>query len=269
MKECILIIENTPVIKDLLINMSGAYRQLHAKDREQAAMILANEPVSLIISTCGTDLFDGSEFCQFVKSTVQYCHIAYVLVDTADGGQDLISALKVGADAVLSLPVSAEAMCLQVGNLLKYRSNMVAYHASLPFEDSRVVALSQSDEAFIRKIERYIYDNMTRSNIDIGMLSHHMNISRATFYRKLKTLTSLSPKNLVDITRLKEAKRLILQNEHKLFEIGKMVGYNCQESFTRSFYRHFNATPTDFANTVAQKKRKQFSNAVFELQIAS
>jgi AraC-like DNA-binding protein len=82
-----------------------------------------------------------------------------------------------------------------------------------------------------------------------------MYMSRPTFYRKIKSLSSLSPKELIDITRLKKATRLIAQNEFTLFEIAKMVGYSSQSIFNKNFQRYFSLTPLEYINSLSKGEK--------------
>lgn len=78
-------------------------------------------------------------------------------------------------------------------------------------------------------------------------------LSRPTFYRKIKSLSSLSPKELIDLTRLKKAAKLIAQNEYTLFEIAKTVGYSSQSLFTRNFQKYFKVTPLEYSNSLPKE----------------
>jgi AraC-like DNA-binding protein len=78
------------------------------------------------------------------------------------------------------------------------------------------------------------------------MLAEHMFMSRTTFYRKIKSLSSLSPKELIDITRLKKAAGLIAENEFSLYEISKLVGYSSQSLFSRNFQKYFKMSPGEY-----------------------
>ncbi|WP_431213553.1 helix-turn-helix transcriptional regulator [Puia sp. P3] len=75
-------------------------------------------------------------------------------------------------------------------------------------------------------------------------------MSRTTFYRKIKSLSSLSPKELVDITRLKKAARLIAENDHSFAEISRMVGYSSQSLFSRNFQKYFKLSPMEYQNSL-------------------
>ena len=72
------------------------------------------------------------------------------------------------------------------------------------------------------------------------------------FHRKIKAISALSPKELIDVTRLKKATKLIAQNEFSFFEIAKMVGYSSQSLFNKNFLRYFKFTPQEYMNSLSK-----------------
>ncbi|SMC51715.1 Helix-turn-helix domain-containing protein [Pedobacter africanus] len=253
MSDSILIIDDNEDILEFLSEVLGDTYKLHlAENGEVAQEILNAEVVDLIVSDIMMPGIDGFEVCRMVKSNVEYCHIPVVLLTAKNTYKAHIESLEVGADIYIQKPFSPELLQLQIANLLKNRLNIKAHFASSPFEDVRVMAHSKTDEAFLKKLDEYIRNNIKNPNIDIDQLAEHMNMSRPTFYRKIKSLSSLSPKELIDITRLKKATRMIAQNEFTLFEIAKAVGYSSQSLFNKNFQKYFNVTPLEYTNSLAK-----------------
>lgn len=251
--DSILIIDDNEDILEFLSEVLGDTYKLHlAENGEVAQEILNTEVVDLIVSDIMMPGIDGFEVCRMVKSNVEYCHIPVVLLTAKNTYKAHIESLEVGADIYIQKPFSPELLQLQIANLLKNRLNIKAHFASSPFEDVRVMAHSKTDEAFLKKLDEYIRNNIKDPNIDIDQLAEHMNMSRPTFYRKIKSLSSLSPKELIDITRLKKATRLIAQNEFTLFEIAKAVGYSSQSLFNKNFQKYFNVTPLEYTNSLTK-----------------
>ncbi len=255
MNDSILVIDDNEDVLDFLSIILGEnYKILLASNGEIAKGILDTEVVNLIISDIMMPGIDGFELCRLVKSNVEYCHIPIILLTSKNTYQAHIEGLEVGADAYIQKPFSQELLLMQISNLLKNRLKIKEHFASSPFEDVRVMAHSKTDEAFLKKLDEYIRDNIKDPNIDIDKLAEHMFMSRTTFYRKIKSLSSLSPKELIDITRLKKAAGLVAENEFSLYEISKMVGYSSQSLFTRNFQKYFKVNPLEYAKSL-QKER--------------
>ncbi len=254
MTESILIVDDNEDILEFLSQVLGDTYTLHlAANGEIAQNILDNETVHLIISDIMMPGIDGFDLCRLIKSKVEYCHIPIILLTAKNTHKAHIEGLEVGADAYIQKPFSPELLQVQIANLLKNRLKIKEHFASSPFEDVRVMAHSKTDEAFLKKLDDYIRTNIKDPNIDIDDLAEHMFMSRTTFYRKIKSLSSLSPKELIDITRLKTAAGLNAQNEFSLFQISKMVGYSSQSLFSRNFQKYFKVSPIEYLNSLPRE----------------
>jgi len=251
MTESILIIDdNEDILEFLSVVLRESYSLHLAADGEIAQSILDKEIIHLIISDIMMPGIDGFELCKLIKSNVEYCHIPIILLTSKNTYKAHIEGLEVGADAYIQKPFSTELLQIQIANLLKNRRKIKEHFASSPFEDVRIMAHSKTDEAFLKKLDEYISNNIKDPNIDIDMLAGHMFMSRTTLYRKIKSLSSLSPKELIDITRLKKAANLIACNEFSFYEISKMVGYSSQSLFSRNFLKYFKMSPNEYANSL-------------------
>lgn len=254
MTESILIIDdNEDILEFLSVVLRDSY-QLHlATNGEIAQAVLGKEIIHLIISDIMMPGIDGFELCRLIKSNVEYCHIPIILLTSKNTYKAHIEGLEVGADAYIQKPFSSELLQVQIANLLKNRRKIKEHFASSPFEDVRVMAHSKTDEAFLKKLDEYIRENIKDPNIDIDMLAGHMFMSRTTLYRKIKSLSSLSPKELIDITRLKKAASLIAMNEFSFYEISKMIGYSSQSLFSRNFQKYFKMSPIEYFDSLPRE----------------
>jgi DNA-binding response OmpR family regulator len=253
MSESILIIDdNEDILNFLSVVLSGKYKLHLAESGEIAQEILDSAVIHLIISDIMMPGIDGFELCQKIKSNVEYCHIPIILLTSKNTYKAHIEGLEVGADAYVQKPFSSELLQVQIANLLKNRQKIKEHFASSPFDDVGAMAHSKTDEAFLKKLDEYIRINIKDPNIDIDKLAEHMYMSRTTFYRKIKSLSSLSPKELVDITRLKKAAGLIAENDLSLSEISRMVGYSSQSLFSRNFQKYFKVSPMQYHNSISR-----------------
>lgn len=254
MNESILIIDDNTEILELLSEiLEDTYTLFTAESGEIAQEILDSEIIHLIISDVMMPGIDGFELCKLLKSNVNYCHIPIILLTSKNTFNSQIEGLENGADAYIQKPFSQILLCTQIANLLKNRVKIKDHFASSPFEDVRVMAHSKTDEIFLKKLDDYIRKNIKETHLDVDQLAYHMHMSRPTFYRKIKFLSSLSPKELIDITRLKKAASLIAENQFSLNEIASMVGYSSQSVFTKNFQRYFNVAPREYLNSLDKK----------------
>lgn len=244
MQESVLIVDDNEEILELVSEILSTQYQIYtAIDGQQALDILHQEFISLIVTDIMMPGIDGLELCQTIKTSLEYCHIPVIMLTAKNTYRSQIEGLEAGADAYVQKPFLPEFLQIQVSNLLKNRSKIKAHFARSPFANLDMVAQNKNDKLFLQKLEDFIRSNIRDSNLDIERLADHMNMSRPTFYRKVKLLSALSPKELVTITKLKRAAELIALGEHSLTEITSLVGFNSHNIFSKNFQKYFEMTP--------------------------
>ncbi len=75
-----------------------------------------------------------------------------------------------------------------------------------------------------------------------------MNMSRPTLHRKTKSISGLTPNELINLTRLKKAAQLLAEGRYKIYEVAGMVGYSSQTYFGRNFLKQFGMSPSEYIN---------------------
>ncbi|MBZ4191955.1 response regulator [Niabella beijingensis] len=254
MKETLLIIDDAEDLLEFLAEILGTrYHILKALNADEALIQLQTQFVDLIISDIMMPGLSGLELCHQLKSTIEYCHIPVILLTAKKSHRDLLEGLETGADAYIGKPFSNDLLLVQVANLLKNRSKIKEHTAHMPLEDNFVALKTKSDETFILQLTTYIHENMEKKNLSVDDLAEYVNMSRATFYRKLKSISKLSPKDFIDRIRLKKAAELIAENDKKFFQIANKVGFGSHSSFGRNFQKHFNLSPKKYLDNLKDK----------------
>jgi AraC-like DNA-binding protein len=115
------------------------------------------------------------------------------------------------------------------------------------------------DNQFIKTLHDFLLENMQNSSLNVGHLAKALYMSRPTLYRKIKAITDLTPNELINRARLKQAADLLESGDYKVFEIAQMVGFNSQSSFGKAFIKHFLVTPTEY-QLMNKKERMENSN---------
>ena len=78
-------------------------------------------------------------------------------------------------------------------------------------------------------------------------MAESLNMSRSSFYRKMKGVLDLSPNEYLRIERLKRAAQLLKEDESRINEICYMVGFSSSSYFSKCFLKQFGVLPKDFA----------------------
>ena len=246
-KFLILVVDDQEDILEFIADdLSERYQVLTARNGVEALDILSREIVQLVISDVMMPEMDGFELCEKLKSSVEYSHIPVILLTAKNSLQSKIEGLELGADAYVEKPFSPEFLQVQVSSLIKNRNKIKAYFASSPLIHIKTMAYSKGDELFLEKLQQLIDEQLNNPNLDVEHLADHMNMSRPTLYRKIKSISNLSPNELINIARLKKAAELLNEGMLRIYEISEQVGYSSQTHFGRNFSKQFGMSPTEY-----------------------
>jgi two-component system cell cycle response regulator len=248
-KPIILLVDDNEEILDFLSDdLATDYTVFIAGNGKEALDVLKTEPVQIVISDIMMPVMDGFELCRLIKSDVHYSHIPVIMLTARHTFQSKIEGLEIGADAYIEKPFSPKHLQVQIANLLKNRSKIKAYFASSPLVHVNTMAYSKFDEQFLEKLNDEINKNLADVDLDVEQLAELMNMSRPTLYRKIKSISDLTPNELINVARLKKAAELLAEGNYKMFEISEIVGYTSQTNFGRNFLKQFGMAPTDYLN---------------------
>lgn len=247
MKPTILLVDdNEEILEFIESELEEKYTIIKALNGLEALDLLKQETIQLVISDIMMPVMDGFELCKIIKTNFDYSHIPVILLTARNTLQSKIQGLEIGADAYIEKPFSQEYLKVQIANLLLNRAKIKEYFVSSPLVHIRSMAHTKTDELFLEKVNEVIYNNLEDTELDVEKLASFMNMSKPTLYRKIKSISDLSPNELINITRLKRAAELLAEGKYKIYEVADMTGYGSQTNFGRNFLKQFGMTASDY-----------------------
>jgi len=78
-------------------------------------------------------------------------------------------------------------------------------------------------------------------------------MSRTSLYMKLKSLIDLSPQDFIILTKLKYAKRLLVEGNDNIKEVAYASGFANPKYFSTSFKKQFGYTPSEFMTNLKKE----------------
>lgn len=252
--EILLVEDNKEILDFICREVSADYLVRKASNGKEALEILKNGTIQLVISDIMMPVTDGLELCKRIKTNLDYSHIPVILLTAKNSLHAKIEGLEMGADAYIEKPFDFEHLSAQISNLILNRNKIKEHFASSPLTHIKTIGYTRADKNFLEKLKMVIDENLTNIDIDVERLAKIMNMSRPTFYRKIKALSNLTPHELIHITRLKKAAELLSEGNYKVYEVAGMIGYSLQTNFARDFHKQFGMTPSDYINDKTLKK---------------
>lgn len=242
----ILIVEDDQEIREFLKGyFEETYRILEAHNGREAIDIAVNGNPDLIISDVMMPEMNGIDFCKYIKHTIKTSHIPVLLLTAKTAFTHHKEGLEIGADAYITKPFSPDMLGLTVDNLLQSHENVMRFYRSRFIqngsEQNEAVSI---DEKFLQKIYDLVRRNLENTELSLEDVCEELNISKSLLYKKIKSLTGLSPVEYVRSLRLAEAANLLKSGKYKVYEVVYKVGFTDIKYFRKCFQKEFGFSPS-------------------------
>jgi len=260
MKPNILLVDDhEDILHFLKGDLENDYTIFTASNGKDAINIVNGECIQLVISDVMMPVMNGFELCKAIKTNFDISHIPIILLTAKNTLQAKIDGLETGADVYIEKPFSPKHLKAQIASLLSNRNKIKEHFANSPLVHINSMAYTKADEVFLDELNNMILKNIENVELDVEQLAKMMNMSRPTFYRKIKAVSDLTPNELINITRLKKAAEFLSTGSYKIYEVSEMVGFNSQTNFARSFLKQFGLTATEYINLKEKEKKNNSS----------
>lgn len=243
----ILVVEDDDEMCGFIANQLGMkYEVLTARNGLEALEILEDNYINLIVSDIMMPRMDGIEFLNRVKNDLRFSHIPVVLLTAKTNIQSKISGMENGADAYVEKPFSTHYLLSVIANLIRNREALWEAFNKNPLVHANSIATTNTDMRFIERMQEIVHENFNNPEFKINDLAEMMNMSRASFYRKVKVVLNVSPNDYLRIERLKAAAQLLKDDQYNVSEVCYMVGFNSTSYFSKCFKKQFGLLPGQF-----------------------
>ena len=109
--------------------------------------------------------------------------------------------------------------------------------------------LEQQDKLFVDNVSRIIDSNLVQEDFDIELIAKQLGMSRSSFFKRLKSLTGLSPSDFVKERKLACAVELLKTSELSIADIAYKSGFSDSGYFGKCFRKRYGVSPREFINS--------------------
>ncbi len=244
--------DNNEILDYLCSSLTGIYDIIRCTDGEDAIRhIKTNPEVELLVCDIMMPGINGLDVCKIIKSDFDIEHIPVILLTAKSGMDDMLEGLECGADAYISKPFKISHIKVQIKQLLKSREALKQkYQKKISFEAGGFDFAENEEDKFIQKLNQYILDHMSDSDLNWETICRDLNTSRSSLHRKLKALTGLSSGDYIKALRLGKAAEMLLNTNLTVSEICFTTGFNSPSYFTSSFKTQYNMSPKEYRSSM-------------------
>lgn len=113
--------------------------------------------------------------------------------------------------------------------------------------DTEFKTINDSDVEFLFNLFRVFKQKLNDPEFNSSQLYGLLGLSKSQAYRKIKSLTKITPNQLIQELRLKKALKEIKKKNTTISEISYELGFNSPAYFARLFKKRFSLTPSAFS----------------------
>jgi len=257
----VLIVEDNHQLRTFIERLfRKKYHTYTAENGVQALKIIEELPIDIVLSDIVMPEMDGLELCRLIKSNLNTSHIEVLLLTAKNSIDDRIESYNAGADGYLSKPFELKVLEARIASLIRNRRHKTDQFKSNFDLNISSMEFASIDEKFLENAVAVIEEHLSEPDFDLDMFSGKLNMSKSSLYRKIKSLTQLSPVEFTKNIRLKHACQLLKNQQGNISDVAYSVGFADPKYFTSCFKAEFGMTPTEFL-----RKNKEEGNVSPEM----
>ena len=239
-KRVVLVVEdNRDMATYIAALLQPSYTILTAYNGIEALQILQSmSPApSLIISDVMMPDMDGFTLLETLKNDGVLCTIPVVMLSALSDTRHKLKALNIGVDDYITKPFLGVELIARVGNLIKNAS----LRFSVSNEEEEALPFSPADLAWLSELEKHVRNyTSSKTELNLAELSYALSISERQLFRRIKTITGLTPNKYIRTIRLQIAREAIESGKFRtVAEIAYAAGFDTPAYFSKLFKEHY------------------------------
>lgn len=253
----LLVEDNQDILTYLHRNLSASYHILTATNGQEALIRTKKELPDMIVSDIMMPEMDGLELCRRVKNDIRSCHIPVILLTARSMNMQMEEGFDAGADDYIVKPFPLSLLLSRIRNLFSNREQLKEIYSKKFSLENLGIEVTSLDETFVKRYIEIVQKNFTNPKLDVDFICQEMGMSRANFYKKLHTVTDLSPMDMIRNIRLESAAQLLTESQLTISEITARVGFNSNSYFSTCFKALYGITPKAYQSNERLETNKE------------
>lgn len=246
----ILVVDDNNALRSFIMqSLSSIYQVQGASNGKEALDKIALRQPDLILSDVMMPVMDGKELCRQVKEHIETSHIPVILLTALGDKEHILEGLEIKADQYIIKPFDLMVLeanirtILENRNLIQQRFQQMMTHLPNLTAAEEVKLPSSLDDEFMQRVTELVKQHLGK-DLTIDILCAEVNMSRTSFYNKIKALTGIAPNDFIRNIRMKEAALLLQSQRYTVSEVSDKMGFADPKYFTDTFKKFYGVPPS-------------------------
>ncbi len=247
----ILIVEDNDELRQILVEELGTYFQVYeAHNGKEGLKKVESLYPDLVITDLVMPEMDGIELCERLQADINLNHILVFMMTVLSSAEYKLKSIESGVTAFLEKPIDINFLLAKIISTFDWQKKLhERYKHNTEIEDAENFR-NKRDAEFLSRLEAYILEKIKEENLSVHDLCNFLGMSRTALYMKLKNLVDLSPQNFIIHTRLKYARKLLIEQNMTIKEVAYQSGFSNPKYFSTSFKKLFSESPSSFLKSL-------------------
>jgi signal transduction histidine kinase/ligand-binding sensor domain-containing protein/DNA-binding response OmpR family regulator len=244
-KQTILLVEDNDDFRFYLKeNLKTYYNIIEAVDGRAGWQATLSAHPDLVVSDINMPVMDGLELCKKIMEDNRTRQIPVILLTAMTGEEEQLRGLETGASDYMVKPFNFEIMLSRINNILVRKIPVKHIIGKPEVADSSHVPTP--DEIFMQKALDIVEKNLSNTSFSVEELSRELCMNRVSVYRRVFSLTGLTPIEFIRTIRLQRAAQLLSKTGMNVTEVAYEVGFNNPKYFTKYFKMAYHMLPSAY-----------------------
>ena len=246
----LMIVEDDDDVREFLVTeLRNYFEVMVATNGSDAWEQIREQRPDIILSDVAMPLMNGFELTQRIKKDKGLSDIPVVLLTAFNDDVKRERGFTVGADDYIPKPFSVRTLVARLSQLLEQRDKLRNAYAAVEVTTPVVaVVKDERDKKFLDTLEAWIYGHLSDVTLNVDELARNMGFGRSSFYRKVNTLTGMTPNNYIRKIRMEKSKDMLENTNLTISEIAYKTGFNSAFYFSKCFKEFYGMPPSHFRN---------------------
>ncbi|HMQ85521.1 MAG TPA: response regulator [Saprospiraceae bacterium] len=256
----LLIVEDNESLRVYLQTILGKHYQVRTCQHGKEALAeLKRNPdgFDLILSDIMMPEMDGFQLLEALKGNHSWQHLPVVMLTAKAAQKDKLKALRIGVDDYILKPFQEEELLLRLANVLRHyqlrqdptppeEEEAIADHEPEPHSATHDAELTPENQDWLEQLENATIE-LLQVHLTAESLAAEMAISRRNLFRKVKSLTGLTPNQYIQEVRFQHARQLLeSRSVSSVKAVSYEVGMKDIRYFSQLYKARFGKSPSEY-----------------------
>lgn len=215
---------------------------------------IRQHPDAIIIDETINGIY-GDELCSQIKSNKTTSNIPVVLLVKSGDNESYLSHAGSGADRLELRTVNITRLRTDIHMLIdshEMQRKQIEQFLANAISTTIPTTVTEDDDSrnFIKRVQELLIENLETEKYTIDILCADIGMCRTAFYKKMKEITGMYPKEYIFSFKMEEARKLLASKKYSVTDIACMLGYCDAKYFGKRFKDFYHVCPTDYIKSI-------------------